>query len=116
MGTIIKRKTSAGEVRYAAQVRLKGSKLQMATFNRKTDAKRWIQQTEAAIREGRHFRTAEAKRRTVAEMVDRYLEDVLPTKSSEAQRKQAHAARQTVYRSLYESGIVAHHCHDAAVL
>jgi integrase len=89
MGTILERKTSSGEVRYAAQVRLKGSKLQMATFNRKTDAKRWIQQTEAAIREGRHFRTAEAKRRTVAEMVDRYLQDVLPTKSAEAQRKQA---------------------------
>ncbi|MCX2832928.1 tyrosine-type recombinase/integrase [Microbulbifer thermotolerans] len=67
-------------MRYQAQVRLKGFPPQNATFNRKTDAKRWIQQTEAAIREGRHFKTTESKRRTLAKLIDRYLRDVLPTK------------------------------------
>ncbi|WP_445362784.1 tyrosine-type recombinase/integrase [Microbulbifer sp. ANSA003] len=77
-------------MRYQAQVRLKGFPPQNATFTRKTDAKRWIQQTEAAIREGRHFKTTESKRRTLAELIDRYISDVLPTKpkSMNAQGRQ----------------------------
>jgi integrase len=80
MAAIRARKTSTGEVRYQAQVRLKGFPPQNATFNRKTDAKNWIQQTEAAIREGRHFKTSEAKKRTLAELIERYIKDILPTK------------------------------------
>lgn len=80
MATIRTRKTSKGEVRYQALVRLKGFPPQTATFNRKTDAKRWIQNTESAIREGRHFKTTESKKRTLAELIDRYIQDVLPSK------------------------------------
>lgn len=65
---------------YRARVRLKGYPLQTATFNRLTDAKRWVQDTESAIREGRHFKTAEAKKHTLAELIDRYIKDVLPKK------------------------------------
>ncbi len=43
---------------------MKGSPIQSATFERVTEAERWIQQTETAIREGRHFKTSEAKRHT----------------------------------------------------
>lgn len=86
MATIRARKTKSG-TRYMVEVRLKGAKPQTASFARKTDAKRWAQQTEAAIREGRHFKTAEAKRRTVADLVDRYIADVLPTKSASARSK-----------------------------
>ncbi|HSX38651.1 MAG TPA: hypothetical protein VLE95_07470 [Chlamydiales bacterium] len=53
---------------------------------RKTDAKLLAQQIEAAIREGRHFKTAEAKKHTVGEMIDRYMRDVLP-KKKEAKRQ-----------------------------
>jgi len=53
---------------------------QTATFKRKTDAKRWVTQTEAAIREGRHFKTSEAKRHTLDDLIKRYIRDVLPTK------------------------------------
>ena len=90
MATIRERKTSNGETRFQAQVRLKGFPPQNATFNRKTDAKRWIQQTEAAIREGRHFKTTEAKKRTLEELIERYIRDVLPTKpkSMNAQGRQ----------------------------
>lgn len=80
MATIRKRETSKGEIRFQAQVRLKGFPPQNATFNRITDAKRWIQATEAAIREGRHFRTSEAKRHTLAELIERYIENELPKK------------------------------------
>jgi len=105
MATIRERKTGNGEVRYQAQVRLKGFPPQNATFNRKTDAKRWIQQTEAAIREGRHFKTTEAKKRTLAELIDRYVRDVLPTKpkSMNAQGRQLRWWRDELgYRSLAE--------------
>jgi integrase len=36
--------------------------------------------TEGAVQEGRHFATAEAKRHTLADLIDRYLADVLPDK------------------------------------
>ncbi|MFL0797506.1 MAG: site-specific integrase [Cellvibrionaceae bacterium] len=90
MATIRERRTNNGEIRYQAQVRLKGFPMQTATFNRKTDAKRWVQQTESAIREGRHFKTTEAKRRTLEELIDRYIRDVLPSKpkSMNAQGRQ----------------------------
>jgi integrase len=70
------------------KVRLKGFPTQSATFHRRTDAKKWAQATEAAIREGRHFKTVEAKKHTLTDMIDRYLRDVLPTKSASSQVNQ----------------------------
>jgi integrase len=80
MANIQERKSKDGKVTYRVQVRLKGYPSQTASFSRKTDAKRWAQQIESAIREGRHFKTAESKKRTLAELIDRYIEQVLPTK------------------------------------
>lgn len=80
MGTIRERKTSDGGVSYQAQVRLKGFPPENATFDRKTDAKKWVQSTEAAIKEGRHFKTTESKKRTLGELIDRYIKEILPTK------------------------------------
>ena len=48
---------------FRVQIRLRGYPVQTATFERKTDAKLWAQQIESAIREGRHFKTTEAKKR-----------------------------------------------------
>lgn len=76
----IEKRTSEGAVSYRVKVRLKGHPVQSATFERLTDAKKWAQATEAAIRENRHFKTTEAKRHTLAELIDRYIRDVLPTK------------------------------------
>lgn len=67
-----------GSKRYAATVRLKGYPIQSATFKRKTDADKWIQDTESAIREGRHFKTSEAKKHTVADLIERYCAEYLP--------------------------------------
>ncbi len=80
MATIRERKTSKGEPRFFVWVRLKGFPEQTATFSRKTDAKKWAQHTEAAIREGRHFKTTQAKKKTLAQLIDKYIKDVLPTK------------------------------------
>lgn len=82
MASIQKRTSKSGETSYKVEVRLKGYPAQRATFARLTDAKRWAQHTESAIREGRHFKTSEARRHTFAEMIDRYINDVLPTKPS----------------------------------
>ncbi len=80
MAYIQERVTNDGQARYRVQVRLRGHPTQTATFERKTDAKRWAQQVESAIREGRHFTTSEAKRHTLGDLVDRYVRDVLPRK------------------------------------
>ncbi|HIG0326610.1 TPA: tyrosine-type recombinase/integrase [Legionella pneumophila] len=80
MANIEERIGKDGKPKYRVKVRLKGFPTQQATFDRKTDARRWAQQTEAAIREGRHFKTTEAKRRTLSEMIERYIKDVTPHK------------------------------------
>lgn len=89
MASIEKRTSAEGETSYRVKVRLKGHPVQTATFERITDAKKWAGQTEAAIREGRHFKTAEAKRHTLAELIDRYARDILPTKSEKTSNRQA---------------------------
>ena len=80
MAYIQERKNCNGGNSYRVQVRLKGFPIQSATFARKADAKKWTQQTEAAMREGRHFKTSEAKRHTLGELIDRYVKNVLPRK------------------------------------
>ena len=80
MARIKDRLAKDGTKRFTAEIRLKGYPVQSATFKRKTDASKWIQDTESAIREGRHFKTVEAKKHTLADLVDRYIKDVLPTK------------------------------------
>lgn len=87
MATIQTRTTSQGQTKHRVLIRLKGYPPQSATFDRKTDAKRWAQKTEAAMREGRHFKSLEAARHTMADMIDRYLETILPGKKSARDQK-----------------------------
>jgi hypothetical protein len=82
MANIQKRPTSNGTVVYRVRIRRKGALMQTATFTRLTDAKNWAKQMEGAVLDGRHFTTAEAKKHTLADLVDRYICDVLPQKSA----------------------------------
>ncbi|WP_411727173.1 tyrosine-type recombinase/integrase [Methyloglobulus sp.] len=82
------RETQDGKTSYRVKIRLKGYPAQTATFQRLTDAKKWAAATESAIREGQHFKTAEAKKHTLAELLDRYIKDVLPTKPKQAVKQQ----------------------------
>ena len=84
----IEKRISGGAASYRVKVRLKGFPAQSATFERLTDAKKWAQHTESAIREGRHFKTTEAKRHTLAELIDRYCREVLPSKKSKIDQAQ----------------------------
>ncbi len=77
MATVQKRTTKNGDTSYRVQVRLKGHPTESASFKRLTDAKKWAQHTETAIREGRHFKTSEAKKHTLSETIDRYFKEIL---------------------------------------
>ena len=81
MANFEKRKNKEGKTVIRVRVRLKGCPTETATFERLTDAKKWAAKIETDIRDGRHFKTAEAKRHTLAELIDRYLRDVLPKQS-----------------------------------
>ena len=89
MPTIEERQTPDGKVSYRVKIRLKGAPPESATFNRKTDARRWAEQVQSAIREGRHFKSAESKRRSVGELIDRYIAEVLPQKPRDLRNRKA---------------------------
>jgi integrase len=76
MASIQKRTSGDGKVTFRVQVRLKGFPTDSATFERLTDARKWAQKTETEMRERRYFKTSESKNRTLAELIDRYLERV----------------------------------------
>ena len=89
MATIEKRLNKKSTTAYYIKIRLKGHPVQYASFSRLTDAKRWAQSTEAAIHEGRHFKTNEAKKHTLGDAIKRYRKEVLPHKPGCA-RSQPH--------------------------
>jgi len=66
MATIECRATESGKNKFRVRVRLKGARVATATFRRRTDAVKWGQATESAIREGRYFKTSASKRYTQA--------------------------------------------------
>ena len=84
MATIREKRANDGDTRYHVQVRLRGHPPATATFRRRTDAKKWAADTESAIRDGRYFKQAAARRHTLSELVERYIESVLPTKGAVA--------------------------------
>ena len=86
MGQIIERKGKRGTT-YTARVRLKGHPTVAQTFKRKSDANNWIKVTEAAMLEGRQFKTVEARRRTVRHLVDRYITHIAPLKKDADNRR-----------------------------
>lgn len=81
MATIMERTGKDGKTRFTVQIRIKGHKPQTATFDRVTDAKQWVQRTEGDLRRGRHLTDSEAKRHTLADVIDRYIATVLPRKA-----------------------------------
>ena len=78
MANIRKREGPQG-VRWQVQVRIKG-RTRTATFKRKSDARQWANDVEGDLGKGRSVPTSEALKRTLGEAVDRYLDEVLPTK------------------------------------
>lgn len=78
MGTIREYKKADGTISYHAEVRLRGYPPQRDTLRTRSLAKKWIQDTESAIRDGRHFRTSESKKHTLGDLIDRFISQWLP--------------------------------------
>ncbi len=77
MGSIREHMKKSGEKTYHAEVRLKGFPTQRASFRTKSQAKKWVQDTESAIRDGRYSSTAASRRYTVNELIDRFIKQYL---------------------------------------
>lgn len=92
MGTIREYPKEDGSITYHAEVRLKGYPPQRDSFRTKTLAKKWIQDTESSIRDGRHFRTAEAKKHTVKELIERFISQWLSQYPHRVVRQTAYLA------------------------
>lgn len=86
MANITKRKRKGG-YRYRVLVRLKGHPDQVATFERLTDARQWAQETESAIRAGRYRDQRAAREMTLADLVESYIEKILPHKPRVAKQQ-----------------------------
>lgn len=87
MAAIEKRTTQNGKITYRVKIRLKGYPAQTASFNRLTDAKKWVASTESALRENRHFKTAESKRHTFSDAIDKYETNILPVRFSTKEQR-----------------------------
>lgn len=78
MGSIRELPIKNGGHSYHAEVRLRGFPPQRRVCRTKTIAKQWIQDTEAAIRDGRFKNQSASKKHTVAELVDRFAATSTP--------------------------------------
>jgi integrase len=87
MAAIRERVKKNGKRVFHVQVRMIGFPARTASFPTKRQAERWATTIEASMVEGRHFRSTEARRRTLAETIDRYLVEIAPNKSDSKGRR-----------------------------
>ena len=90
VGTITKRKTREqrnengklikhSRTRYRAEIFIQGNPRVSRTFHDKKVAEKWIRDTEDLMRSGQFAQVNESRKHTVASIVDRYLEEVVPS-------------------------------------
>jgi len=87
MATIQERKKKNGKVTYTATIRVKGYPHLTATFDKKTLANRWIQENESKMKQGKYLDEYEAKKHTLNELIDRYIEIELPKRNENDRQK-----------------------------
>lgn len=87
MASIRKREGRDGKATYQVQVRLRGQKTRTRTFTRLTDAKAWARDVESKMSHGQYVPTTTERRRTLADLVDDYIRDVLPKKVHNKDRR-----------------------------
>lgn len=65
--------------KWQARVQIKGHAVRSKTFINKVDAERWAKQIEVEIQKGSYTNLILAERTTFAEIIERYIAEVLPT-------------------------------------
>jgi hypothetical protein len=80
MKGIDKRTHKNGTVSYRARVRIKGHPVLIQPFASKTVAMKWKRDTESAVEQGKYAYDNPGSKNTLAELIDRYIERVLPSK------------------------------------
>lgn len=86
MAEIKKRQKKNGKVSYTASIRIKGYPSMSATFERLTDAREWVAENESKMKKGKNIKEYEAKKHTLAELIDRYIDNELPERKSDHQK------------------------------
>ena len=71
-----------GDFQWEARVRKRGQPVQCKTFTTRAKAESWSKQIESEMDRGVFVSRAEAENTTLAEALDRYVREVLPTKKS----------------------------------
>lgn len=85
MAHIQERTGANGKTSYRVQIRKRGYATQTATFRRKSDAKKWATDIEARMNAGTPVPSNEARKRTVGDLIDYYIANVLPRKPASAE-------------------------------
>ena len=65
--------------KWQARVQVKGHATLSKTFINKVDAERWAKQVEVEMQKGSYTNLVLAERTTFAEIIERYIVEVLPT-------------------------------------
>ena len=87
MASIIPRQNRDGSTSWRATIRRKGHKTQVATFDLKSEAQRWAKRVEGEMLAGRFVDTSEAQNTTLRTALERYREEVTPSKKGAYQEK-----------------------------
>jgi len=91
MGSIVKRKRKKGMV-YRAAVSVKGNPRLTATFDRLSDAQRWIEDTETVLRSGGHVGNAPFGDMLVDDALEKYLNEVSSKKAPSTHKREHYQA------------------------
>src|SRR5665213_3674266 len=86
MATIERRVSSDGTIRYRVKVRIRGEPPRTRTFKRKTDADLWSKKVESDLGHGTYVPVTADRRRTLAELIDKFIAERLPVRSDADQR------------------------------
>ncbi len=90
MAWIQERKDRNGKIKYTALIRIKGYPTLSATFERKTDAKTWVQENESKMKLGKQLQTPESKKHTLNDLIERYETNELPKRKSDIEKFKMH--------------------------
>jgi hypothetical protein len=97
MAAIEKRTSKHGETSYRVKVRLRGEAPRSRTFKRMTDAKAWAAKVESDLGHGLFVPTTADRRRSLSDLIAKYITDYLPVKARNRDRDK-HATLLTWWR------------------